>query len=61
MMQHNGSADLTFAKMFVLSNLILEKPRCAQMKFPSGQKVAEPHATVLVLIPEDLYVQVGAR
>jgi len=24
-------------------------------------KVAEPHATVLVLIPEDLCVQVGAR
>jgi hypothetical protein len=24
-------------------------------------KVAEPRATVLVLIPEDLYVQVGTR
>ena len=27
----------------------------------AGKLVAEPRATVLVLIPEDLYVQVGAR
>ena len=43
------SANVTFPE-FTLARLIR-----------ASAKVAEPHATVLVLIPEDLYVQVGAR